>query len=477
MKFQLSTPSKTYILGEYLSLLGGPALLLNSTPRFHLTVTNNLSTESSYSNFSENSVAVKYLKKHAEFFQNYSLKFEDPYQGLGGFGASSAQFGMLVAFKDYIENEKLNYLDIVKEYQSLITDGHYYLPSGADVVSQLCGGITYFNKNKRIIEKLVWPFPELSFALIHTGNKVYTDKYIADLRKFDHINFEKIVNQGMHAIQNADVIEFCDAVNFYSDEMCNQNLVNGNTLKILSEIKSNKFILAAKGCGALASDVILVYFNKRSRENFLGFANKFNLNVINVGGQAYEGLSIKDENSSKATQVILVDEQDQQIGIAEKQAAHQKAQLHRAYSIFIFRKNKENIEVLLQQRAREKYHTGGLWSNTCCSHPAPGEDILISAHNRLQQEMGISADLYEVGTFSYKADLNNGLVEHEYDHVFIGRYQNDKVSPDKNEIDDCQWIRIVDLEKNLLSNPQQYTPWLRQALELILQKNALRNFC
>lgn len=476
MKFQLSLPGKTYLLGEYLTLLGGPALLLNSSPRFVLTIAENPDNSLFYHNFPENSLAVKFMEKYANFFRQYSLAFTDPYCGLGGFGASSAQFGMVAAFKNYNENKKLNYLKIIEEYQSLLPNRHRYLPSGADIVAQLCGGVTYFYRNKNKIEKLVWPFPELSFALIHTGNKIATDKHLENLQKFEQSHFEKIVAAGYGAMQSGNSQDFCEAINSYGKEMLAQDLVSLHTQQLLSVIKNNKFILAAKGCGALASDVILTIFEKKFTLDFYEFIKKENLNLINIDNQTKDGLLVKQEMRNNNIYVILVDEQDQQIGIAEKQAAHQKGQLHRAYSIFIFRKNHGAIEVLLQQRALGKYHTGGLWSNTCCSHPAPGEDILLSAKKRLQQEMGISADLYEIGAFCYKADLHNGLVEHEYDHVFMGKYQDDQIITDKDEIDDYQWMPVNELLESIKANPEKYTPWLQQALELTLSKNVLISF-
>src|ERR1043165_5827412 len=117
-------------------------------------------------------------------------------------------------------------------------------------------------------------------------------------------------------------------------------------------------------------------------------------------------------------QVILVNEIDDEMGVMEKMEAHQKAILHRAFSIFIF--NNKN-EMLLQQRALNKYHSGGLWTNTCCSHPRPGEDTAAAASRRLKEEMGIETSIAPAFSFIYQADFDNGLVEYEYDHVFIGK--------------------------------------------------------
>lgn len=163
--------------------------------------------------------------------------------------------------------------------------------------------------------------------------------------------------------------------------------------------------------------------------------------------------------------VILVDEQDREIGIAEKLFAHQQARLHRAFSIFIFRKAGENRELLLQQRAVQKYHSGGLWTNTCCSHPITGEALLTTAGRRLQEEMGIQTPLREIGRFHYRAPVGKGLIENEMDHVLVGHYDKEPIiNPD--EVAHYRWVTLKALEDDLLKYPEHYTPWLAQGLEL-----------
>ena len=120
------------------------------------------------------------------------------------------------------------------------------------------------------------------------------------------------------------------------------------------------------------------------------------------------------------TQVILVDVNDRQIGIMEKMKAHQQGSLHRAFSVFIFNKKGE---MLLQQRALNKYHSGGLWTNACCSHPLPGEETIAAAKRRLQEELGFEIPVEKVFDFVYKADFDNGLTEHEFDHVYVGEFE------------------------------------------------------
>ena len=157
--------------------------------------------------------------------------------------------------------------------------------------------------------------------------------------------------------------------------------------------------------------------------------------------------------------VILVDEQDVPVGQMEKIEVHRKALLHRAFSIFIFN---DKGELLLQQRAHNKYHSAGLWTNTCCSHPQPGEDTLASASKRLQEEMGISVPLEKAFDFIYKAAFENGLTEHEFDHVFIGYYDGD-VQPNADEVSDYCYKAMDDLRESMISHPQKYTEWFKIA--------------
>ena len=156
--------------------------------------------------------------------------------------------------------------------------------------------------------------------------------------------------------------------------------------------------------------------------------------------------------------VILVDEHDQPIGTEEKLAAHLQGKLHRAFSVFIF--NRKN-ELMLQQRAANKYHTSNLWTNTCCSHPRPGEDTLAAAHRRLQEEMGFDCTLKHMFSFTYKAHFpSDNLFEHEFDHVFFGRFDETPIlNPD--EAQNFKWISLDALEHDMVKKPEAYTYWLK----------------
>jgi isopentenyl-diphosphate delta-isomerase len=157
--------------------------------------------------------------------------------------------------------------------------------------------------------------------------------------------------------------------------------------------------------------------------------------------------------------VILVDEEDKPRGTAEKMEAHLKGELHRAFSIFIF--NGEG-DLLLQRRAMDKYHSGGLWTNTCCSHPIPDMSLEGFARLRLQEEMGFDTPLYKVFDFIYRADMENGLVEHEFDHVLVGNYSG-PVFPDPSEVMEYKFLSPTQIEDSLDEFPHMYTAWFRMA--------------
>jgi isopentenyl-diphosphate delta-isomerase len=163
------------------------------------------------------------------------------------------------------------------------------------------------------------------------------------------------------------------------------------------------------------------------------------------------------------TEVILVNEQDQQIGTMEKMEAHQKGLLHRAFSIFIFN---SKGGLLLQQRAAGKYHNGGLWTNTCCSHPLPGEEVLNAANRRLLEEMGFTTSLSPAFNFIYNATFANGLTEHEYDYVFTGTYDG-KITINESEVSDYCFKTINDIEDSIQRHPQKYTEWFKIAFPQI----------
>ena len=155
--------------------------------------------------------------------------------------------------------------------------------------------------------------------------------------------------------------------------------------------------------------------------------------------------------------MVLVDESDAEIGTLEKQRAHAEGRLHRALSVFVLN---SRGEMLLQRRAAGKYHSGGLWTNACCSHPRPGEPVSQAAQRRLHEEMGIRCPLRPAFAFVYRADVGGGLVEHEYDHVFLGRWDGEP-APSTDEVDDWRWAPLERVAEEVAAQPDRFTPWFR----------------
>ncbi|WP_370392293.1 isopentenyl-diphosphate Delta-isomerase [uncultured Winogradskyella sp.] len=163
----------------------------------------------------------------------------------------------------------------------------------------------------------------------------------------------------------------------------------------------------------------------------------------------------------KEEQVILVDENDNVLGLMPKMEAHEKALLHRAFSVFVF--NSKN-QLMLQQRALHKYHSPGLWTNTCCSHQRQGESNIEAGKRRLQEEMGFVTDLEETTSFIYKAPFDNGLTEHELDHILIGHFDG-KPNLNEDEVADWKWMSLEEVKTDMAINPNLYTAWFKIIFE------------
>lgn len=162
-------------------------------------------------------------------------------------------------------------------------------------------------------------------------------------------------------------------------------------------------------------------------------------------------------------EVILVNERDEPTGSMEKMEAHRKALLHRAFSVFIL---SGKGEMLLQQRAHSKYHSAGLWTNACCSHPRPGENIRDAALRRLSEELGFTTPLEEIFDFIYRSEFENGLTEHEFDHVFVGVYDG-SVHPDEQEINDHRFLSLAAIRADIDSHPAKYSAWFLVAFPMV----------
>ena len=176
------------------------------------------------------------------------------------------------------------------------------------------------------------------------------------------------------------------------------------------------------------------------------------------------GPSPDDRRPESDERVILVDEDDREVGTAEKFQAHRDAARHRAFSVFVF---DGDGAMLLQRRASAKYHSASLWSNACCGHPRPGETTVDAAHRRLGEEMGFDCELVPAMTFTYRAELGAGLSEHEIDHVFVGRSDADP-TPNPDEVGDWRRVDVAALRRDVAQRPERYTVWFRMVLDRLL---------
>lgn len=293
MKYQISVPSKTFLLGEYIALIGGPALILTSNPRFSMVATlkNDLPK---IVGVNPDSPAGKLIQIDSNFYQNYQIEFNDPYHQLGGFGASSAQYLMLIALRNYVQKKAWNEEDLLAEYQKIASDmGQTFAPSGADLIAQLHGRICFFYKNNNLIQSFDWPFADLEYGLIHTSKKTLTHIHLQNLTHFEHSAMEKIALQGLKSIKERDSKTFLQMVQCYADEMQKQNLIAQHTQVMLKELLSFPKILAAKGCGSFGADVILICFYKKDMKNVINFVKEKNFNLVTHGSTVNKGLNIE----------------------------------------------------------------------------------------------------------------------------------------------------------------------------------------
>jgi len=251
LTFKLALPSKTFLVGEYAVLKGAPALILTTKPHFEFHACEG---RHSIKGIHPDSPAGKFISDHFDIFKKYEIKFVDPHDGAGGFGASSAQFaGAYQCLHSEVSIDAL-----LDTYQHYAYRGTGFPPSGADVISQLYWkDITYFSKKDGMVKTYDWPFSDLTYELIQTGNKVATHEHLAVLGNFSCDKLSLIVEDTVHAIERVDSSKFCDAIRAYREELLQIGLTCSNTHNLLLALDQDSNILASKGCGALGADIIL----------------------------------------------------------------------------------------------------------------------------------------------------------------------------------------------------------------------------
>jgi mevalonate kinase len=290
---EFSVAGKTFMAGEYLALTGGPALILATEPRFKLFVQPGLESQNP---FHPQSPAGQFCKTHSTFFSQFQLRFEDPYR-VGGFGASSAQFALLHAFwqaKEEAFGESERFFDwhqMLLDYRSLAYEGSP--PSGADVIGAVSGGLTWFDRLHGKLQTFAWPFSEHCFFVAHTGQKLATHEHLKNLGSFETAEFEnamQVIHRGLTLI---NFEEFLEGLRSYRTQLEKQNRVVEFTLQKVKTLSQNQNVLFAKGCGAMGSDVILVFCRKEHSHEVSSLIAKEQLLIVADSSKVSPGLKIQ----------------------------------------------------------------------------------------------------------------------------------------------------------------------------------------
>lgn len=289
--------------GEYLALLGGPALILSTEPRFRLQVAR--ATAMTSNPFHPDSPAGKLWASDAGFFSQYQLRFQDPYQ-IGGFGASSAQFALLHAFwqlKEDIFGEAERFFDwheMLHDYRSFGKTGGY-APSGADVVGVCAGGLTWFDRGNGKLQTFAWPFQEMEFFVAHTGRKLTTHEHLKTLSSFSAEGFEAAMQQIQNGLIHLDFTEFLNGMKAYRQLLAEKDWIADFTVQTVEALEKNPKIIFAKGCGAMGSDVILAICEKCHAKEVQHVLTDAGLQVIADSSQVGRGLQIRNLSQPEMT--------------------------------------------------------------------------------------------------------------------------------------------------------------------------------
>jgi mevalonate kinase len=304
MSWQVSAPSKTFLVGEYVALQGGPTLILTTAPRFSLHIT---AYRQHYHPFKAQGItaaspAGQFLRQTADEWHGLGLNFYDPYHGIGGFGASTAQLVMVMAFAKWRKRYQLSTLQIaydpetmVQNYQKLTWKGEGVAPSGADFIAQWHGNICLFHRQAKQLLQFEWPFPDIQWVLIHTGQKLVTHHHLCHLPSVDTVPLATLAAQANQSLQTANAQEFVAAVQAYGDALQQQQLVTPFSKQLLTQLQQRPEVLAAKGCGAMGADVVLALIIKNQRHDFENWLRQQELNNVFIGQETSEGVKIAAE--------------------------------------------------------------------------------------------------------------------------------------------------------------------------------------
>lgn len=296
MSLVFSIPGKTFLAGEYLVLQEGPALVFLSEPRFELEADKG---HGNVLGIHPDSPAGLFIQSHKEYFAGWDLKFHDSYQSKGGFGASTAQFLGVYSLWLYQEAPQqdmekiLDFRHLLEEYYKVAWNGEGFRPSGVDLVGQLKGSLTFVDKRQGVIAVKAWPFSNLEFFIVHTGNKVATHEHLKTLKPFDSSGLLKAFNSIRLSMDKMDEGLFISGINGYAQELADLQLTCAPTSKLLEEVQGLEGVVAAKGCGALGADVIMVVTLKGHHLALSEYLEHRGLSVLASSSDIASGLQIK----------------------------------------------------------------------------------------------------------------------------------------------------------------------------------------
>lgn len=322
MNFEISVPSKTFLLGEYLATQGGTAVIANTNPRFVLEVSIDKALPSNLIGISETSPAGKFYLRHKEAFKNISLNFTDPHNGKGGLGASSAQYALLISLFDALKKSRIKAIETdIKKYFSKFDPiiGFQYLdeyisdswnneglrPSGTDMIAQLSGQIAVVSTNTSCLSSHTWDFKNLSFILVRTGAKLATHEHLKTVGAIPASLLQRVCNRAIESLETINEKTFLVSVKAYAENLKHIGILAEHSDNLLKQICSNKNVLAAKGCGAMGADILLILFAPENKTNIVDHISSLNLEIIADNKSLTSGLMFAKTESKIATKSNL----------------------------------------------------------------------------------------------------------------------------------------------------------------------------
>ncbi len=296
MSLVFSVPGKTFLAGEYLALIGGPTLVFLSQPCFETVISRGYGD---VRGIHPKSPAGLFMSKYRDYFKDYQMEFRESYAGKGGFGASTAQFLSAYAFWLYKETPQhdmekiLDFKHLLEAYYEAAWTGEGQRPSGADLVGQLKGSLTFFEKRQGLLSVKSWPFAELEFHLIHTGNKLATHEHLQTLGSFRTESLERAFAIIKSSFDNTHGGLFCEGIEAYARALKELNFTCEPTAKLLEELRQLPGVRAAKGCGALGADVVLAVVARDGSAMLKTYCERQGLALLSSSDKISQGLQVR----------------------------------------------------------------------------------------------------------------------------------------------------------------------------------------